>query len=492
MARVVSHNEPVTIVGGGITGLAAASFLVSSGHAPERITVIEKSDRWGGHARTLYLYKDGSGDVRIVSSYSIDLEDRERPLLRPSAPTPAFLSQFSTGAVELRDPRILPTDTAFCIFTPSYLNYTRLLSQKVSYPIIDTSLKSHIRRSYHLRNDVFLESYLPLFGLWRHPLRFLTQIPQLIHLKWQMKHFINAVDEDELTTMTVSELCSERGIDGTIFGDLMSAMVALYSGYTTAHLRRASARYFVDFLGITNMEGGFSGITTALLGNSLSVHALVHNLQAAGVKMVANTPYDDTTASGEPVLFAVHPWQVASLRDLRFESLPVPVYVNRSEWGHFGADTHYRHTPESSHATHDIDRYRPDYPDYGVQITFGVTGQDQAYEAKIRGDAAARGAPVEIVLVEDYRGEALDVHAVKIKWKHAYVTPEFERSRQEVRGRQGTDSHWYASASLLRSARHEDGVTSALDAVILMKGNEARKMLLGEGFLPGTTSAPGK
>lgn len=96
------------------------------------------------------------------------------------------------------------------------------------------------------------------------------------------------------------------------------------------------------------------------------------------------------------------------------------------------------------------------------------------------------------VLVEDYRGEALDVHAVKIKWKHAYVTPEFERSRQEVRGRQGTDSHWYASASLLRSARHEDGVTSALDAVILMKGNEARKMLLGEGFLPGTTSAPGK
>jgi hypothetical protein len=164
--------------------------------------------------------------------------------------------------------------------------------------------------------------------------------------------------------------------------------------------------------------------------------------------------------------------------------VPVPVYVNRSLWGHAGADTHYRHTPDSSHATHDIDRYRPDYPDFGVQITFGVTGQDLAYESKIRGDAAARGAPTEVRPIEAYRGERIADVALKITWRHAFVTPEFERSRREVQARQGTDDRWYASASLHRSARPEDGVTSALDAVILMKGPAALDTLTGHGFVP--------
>lgn len=488
MTGPIAHDEPVTIVGGGITGLSAASFLLLCGHAPDRITVLEGSDRWGGHARTLYLYKDASGAARMVARYDIDLQDPAVPRLRPTDPTPEFVAQFPDGAAPLPDPRILPTDAGFCIFTSEYRNYRRLLARQSSYPVIDTSMKSHIRRSYHLENDVFLESYLPLYGLWRKPLRFLLQIPQLIHLKRQLVRFIDSVEGGELSSMTADDLCTRSGIDGTIFGDLVTAMVSLYSGYTTAHLRRASARYFVDFLKITNMVRGFDGVTTSLFGNALGIHTQMEGLREAGVTLVANAGRDAIDPEGT-TLFALHPWRVPALSDLRFDNVTVPVYVNTSEWGHLGADTHYRHTRESSHATHDIDRYRPDYPDFGVQITFGITGQDLAYEAKIRADASARGARVEIGSIQEYRGEPVADRPVKLTWEHAYVTPEFEHARREVWRRQGVDGRWYASASLLRSARHEDGVTSALDAVALMKGAGGLATLTDLGFAPSRPAA---
>jgi hypothetical protein len=245
----------------------------------------------------------------------------------------------------------------------------------------------------------------------------------------------------------------------------------------------------VDFLPITNLRGGFSGVTTPLLGNALSIHAQVRGLRDAGVTLEANALPGDLAETDGATVFALHPWRVPALADLRFEAVPVPVYVSTSEWGHAGADTHYRQTHEWSHATHDIDRYRPDYPDFGVQITFGITGQDHAYEAKIREDALARGVRNEVGSIQDYDGERLEDHPVKLVWEHAYVTPEFERSRAEVWRRQGTDERWYASASLLRSARHEDGVTSALEAAVLMKGEEALATLTGLGFEPTRTAA---
>jgi phytoene dehydrogenase-like protein len=101
MTRIVADGDSITVIGGGITGLAAASFLVLGGHDPAQITVLEHGGHWGGHARTLYLFTDEAGDVRLVSDYSIDVGDPARPLLRPSTPTPAFLSQFPDGSVPL-------------------------------------------------------------------------------------------------------------------------------------------------------------------------------------------------------------------------------------------------------------------------------------------------------------------------------------------------------------------------------------------------------
>ncbi|WP_298770703.1 NAD(P)-binding protein [uncultured Shewanella sp.] len=488
MKSLVSNNEPVTIVGGGITGLAVARFLIISGHLPEKIIVIEKNHRWGGHTRTLYLYLDRYGSPRMISDYSIDLENLERPLLIPSLLTPEFLSLFPAGVAELNDPRILPIDAGFCISTPSYQNYARLLNQDVPYPRVDVSLKSHIKRGYLLKNNIFLDPSLPLFGLWRQVFRFIPQIPQLIDFKKQMNSFLDSIKDENLTTMTVSEFFSQRRLNGTMFGDFITAMVALYSGYTEAHLRCASAQYFIDFLLVMNMPRGFSGINTALLGNSLSIQTLVNNLQRSGVKMFTNTRYNAAIHNSKTV-FAIHPWENNKLKDIHLESLLVPVYVSPMRCEHLlGMDSLYTCTPELSHVTHVIGSYRPNFPCHNVQITFGVTGQEKIYEAIIRRDANATGIPLKIIPLESYKGEPLDQNAVKTTWKHAYVTPEFELAREKIHERQGLEGHWFASASLLRSARHEDGVTSGLEAVVLMKGATALKKLSEMGFKMVDTS----
>jgi len=106
----------------------------------------------------------------------------------------------------------------------------------------------------------------------------------------------------------------------------------------------------------------------------------------------------------------------------------------------------------------------------------------------MRRDAAEKGTELEIKLISNYQGESLDKVAVKLSWQHAYVTPEFERSREEVGHRQGRGGFWYASASLHGSARHEDGVTSALDTVIRMKGESGLNMLRAQGLIPSTNS----
>jgi hypothetical protein len=296
------------------------------------------------------------------------------------------------------------------------------------------------------------------------------------------------VESEELIEMTVAELLSREGIGGSILGDLTTTMIALYSGYTATHLLRTSARYFVDFLRIMNMEIGFQEVVTALHGNSLSIHATRKSLQDAGVRLELNTPYDPAAPRDGATLFAIHPWQVPDLDDLAFDSVPVPAYLNAGHWGPRAADAHYQHTPELTHATINVDTYRPNYSDYGVRLTFGATGMDEVYERKIASDAEARGTHTQIVPIQAYAGQRLDEYAVKMVWQHAWVTPEFERSRRTLDSRQGTLDKWYASASLSGGSRHEDGVTSALDAVILMKGRQALTELLGQGFHPGRTA----
>jgi len=482
MSQVVAHDEDIVIAGGGIAGLAAARFLVLAGHAPQRITVREKNPYLGGHARTLYLFKDASGFTRIITAYEIDLGDATHPQLRPLEPTDAFLAQFPSGSVSLDDPRILPTDTGFTIFTDRYTNYRRLLSLQTAHPIFDTSMKSDLRRSYHLKNDVLLESYLPLFGLWRHPLRFVAQIPSLLQLKRLMRSFLSSVDGLDLDSMTVDALFRQQGIDGTLFADLARALVRLYSGYSSEQTSATSARYLVDFLRISKLETGFDGVTTTLLGNSLTIATLVAELRREGVTFEMASAWDGARPAEGHVLFAMHPWQIDALADLDFPSVRVPVYLNTSEWGHLGADAHYRDTAELTHATLDIDRYRPDFPDFGVQITFGTSGSDDVYESKILADARREGIDRDVVGIAAYRGEPIQERAIKLEWEHAHVTPDFERSRLAVRSRQGVDRRWYASASLSRCARHEDGVTSALETVLLMKGDAARATLEGKGF----------
>jgi len=69
------------------------------------------------------------------------------------------------------------------------------------------------------------------------------------------------------------------------------------------------------------------------------------------------------------------------------------------------------------------------------------------------------------------------------------VTPAFEASRAAVDARQGRHGRWYASSSLVGSARHEDGVTSALRAVIRMKGPGAAARLGALGLSPSPLSS---
>ena len=52
----------VAVVGGGVSGLAAAHELLVSGGGGVRVTLYEEDDHLGGHARTVAV-KDDAGSV---------------------------------------------------------------------------------------------------------------------------------------------------------------------------------------------------------------------------------------------------------------------------------------------------------------------------------------------------------------------------------------------------------------------------------------------
>jgi cyclopropane-fatty-acyl-phospholipid synthase len=57
----------VVVVGGGVSGLAAAQELLATSGGGVRVTLYEEDDRLGGHARTVAV-SDGAGEARSNST----------------------------------------------------------------------------------------------------------------------------------------------------------------------------------------------------------------------------------------------------------------------------------------------------------------------------------------------------------------------------------------------------------------------------------------
>jgi oxygen-dependent protoporphyrinogen oxidase len=68
-------NNPIVIIGAGITGLATAYYLEKAGHT--NITILECSNRSGGKASTIYengfLIESGPDSFITTKPYLIDL-----------------------------------------------------------------------------------------------------------------------------------------------------------------------------------------------------------------------------------------------------------------------------------------------------------------------------------------------------------------------------------------------------------------------------------
>lgn len=483
-APPVSHDRPVHVVGGGITGLATALFLVRSGHAPRQIVVFERRPRWGGHSRTVYLFRDQEGRPRLIRDHDVAFPVDGEPCLVPRGAVPGLTAVSGEEPIPLSDPRFFPCDVGFTITTRRYQNLRALLDLLPPQAHLDVSMGSSIVRRYDLGDGVSLRSDRPFMGLLGSPGLWWSRGPELYRLRRDIRGFLDATEDADLATCTVAGLLDRHDLHDRVITRLCAALVCLYSGWSPEVLPRTSARYFLDFLRMANMEEGFDQVSTTQLGNAVLTAVLCRELEAAGVQLRAGTAYAPREGDPAAVVYTAHPWRVPELADLAFPWVRVPVAVHPVGGPAPPWHARYRHTDEECSATLYIDGYRGRPGGLGVALTFGVGTEDAAPAVP-----PSAAATVESwIPIEDYAGQPLDTAGVVQTWEHALVTPAFEASRAAVEARQGQSDRWYASSSLVGSARHEDGVTSALRAVIRMKGAEAAARLAALGLSPSPPS----
>lgn len=477
---VYSTDDEIAITGGGGSGLASAYFLIKAGHRPEKISIFERNDKPGGHARTIYLQRVSVDELYVIKDYQMTFDKDADDI---------FLEfedhKGSSARVRVnKNPDIIPVDIGVCGFSIQYKNFTAMLkdlTDNEGFSFFRHEYLAHIERSINLANNLTIRSDKPLGGqlckpwIWPRFFRLVRDVGKIVP-------YCEEKGNDYLRTITVATLLDElKAIGlGQDSLDLFVAFCHVGSGYSDEKFAKISALYLYDFFTLGNFHNRGEQNTIWQYGVSAYVNKMVSSLKEKGVRFVK-----EPEKNAKHNIYAVQPYDALKLNPAlpKIEYTRSPLYIHCNDYfqGPEDSTLTYGKVKGIASATWDVDRMRPGIPDCGGFITFSTPDYETEIEGILETDK-------KIPLLNEIKGNSHNLceSAVKMVWFHAFADVQAEEKKRDIlENHQGKEDKYYCSSSYMNSMLHENAVTSALDVVCMITGEQSK--LEGLGFEPSSS-----
>ena len=478
IAEDYGKEDEIAIVGGGASGLASAYFLTELGHNPKKITIYERNNYLGGHARTLFLHKVNNRELYVIQDYQLEFANEYKDIFLQ------FLDYNNNKRrVQVNDnPKVIPVDIGVCGFSVNYRNFKTLLSNitdEDGIPFYQFDYLEEVSRAISLDNLVLRSDKILGGQLWR-PWNWL----RLFRLKSDVKKMVNYLGQKDIPywqTRTIQSLLDELRADG-ISEDgiaLLCAFAQVGSGYSDAQFAEISAGYLYTFFMQGNFNNAGENNTTFLHGTSVYLQKLATHLLNLGVNVQKD--WEDTA---KHTIFAMQPYDAQrinnNLPQIKRSDSILYIHCDPAVLGNMDTVLSYGSINNTKQATWDLDRMRPNLPDVGAFITFSIPDDEATIDKQL-----FKGEEAELLYNVSGNTHNLFDKPLKHIWQHAVIDLPGEKDRRDIwANHQGKENRYYCSSSYLYSMLHENAVTSALDVVCLLTGQQAQ--LAKQGFKPST------
>lgn len=467
-------EDEISIIGSGGSGLTSAYFLIKAGHNPKKISICEKNNYLGGHARTIYLHSINAKELYVIQDYEMEFENNYKDI---------FLQYIDHNKTKQRvqvngNEHIFPVDIGVCGFSKNYHNFKTILSElktKEGIPFFEYDYLEGVSRSINL-DKLILRSDKFLYGqLWR-PWNWL----RLFRLKGGVKKLVAYCEKKGLPylqTITVQSLLEElkkQSISQDTL-DLLCAFCQVGSGYSHEKFSEISASYLYSFFMLGNFNNAGENNTILTYGVSAYINKLISHLKDQGVNFKKQR--DD---SAKHTIYAIQPYDAQKLnKNLpSFESTRSVLYVHCDQFfqGKMATGLSYGKVNGINLATWDIDRMRPNHPkDVGAFITFSIPNYEEQIDEKL-----FKKENVQYLSQTLDNSHNLYKTPLKKVWQHAFIDVSAEKMRKDVwQKHQGKDNNYYCSSSYLYCMLHENAITSALDVVCMLTGEHKKLSKMG-------------
>jgi len=474
------EDDEIVVVGGGAAGLAAAFFLLEAGHRPDRISLFERAPYLGGHARSIYLRRGGSGELTVIQDYRMRLSDG-LPVLE--------LTDAAGGQEELPvvdNPDLVPVDLGFCGTGVNYQNLERLLAavgrELGLPPRVGALQRFEVGEGVSFGGalaGLTLPSDKPLWGQLTKPQNWW----RIVRMKWDIDRLVEyseRIGPEGLRAKTMGTLTEEwraKGIGEPAIAYAW-AFCQVGSGFSVELFSQVSASYWFSFF----KQGNFHRISVGTMlfehGVSAYVCALTTFLEQRGVRLHMG---DMAPAGGRHRILAIQPYDAHALDP----TLPLVRSCRSLTYLHHDAglardsrlDTtlQYGSINGVTQASWDLGTMRHGLADVGAFVTFTTPDHEAEVDSRLFGDGSPR-------YLRRAMGNAHDLldGPLKIGWRHALIDLDAEVARRRIwTERQGKDSTWYCGSSYLECMLHENAITSAMEVVCLLTGRHQRLHQLG-------------
>ena len=473
LAKDYTKDDEIAIIGGGASGLTSAYFLIKAGHSPDKISIYEKNDYLGGHARTVYLHKVSADELYVIQDYEMEFENNYKDIFL------LFIDHNNTNQrVRVNDnPDVIPVDIGVCGFSKNYLNFKKMLaelSDQEGVRFLEYDYLEKVSRSINL-NKLILRSDKLLGGqLWR-PWNWY----RLYRLKKGIKKIVAYCEKKGipyLQTISVQNLLDElksHSISQDAL-DLMCSFCQVGSGYSDALFSEISAGYLYSFFIQGNFHNAGENNTIFIYGVSVYLYKLISYLKNRGVHFKR-----ERDESAKHTIYAVQPYAAQKLNNKLPEIKPsksiLYIHCDSSFQGKAGTVLSYGKINNIAQATWDLDRMRPDHPDVGAYVTFSIPDYELTIDKQLFPKDKVQN--MKGILNNDHN---LYKAPLKKVWQHAFIDVSAEAVRRNIwQNFQGKDNIYYCSSSYLYCMLHENAITSALDIVCMLTGQHKKLSKLG-------------
>ena len=465
-------DESIGIIGGGASGLSAAYFLLEAGHTGP-ITIYEKSHRFGGHARTIYVHIISENEKRIISEYDMEIDENNDPIL--------LYKNHENENVKLSAtlPNVVPVD---CIVTTTggeqYFNFHAMLN-KLNKAEVNTILTTGITSKYssgnHSVSSKDKESYNP-FTMYK--LYNIKKVHDQV-ISNQAKEYIQNHPE-----ATFGELLMQLGIsfDDPSLIVLISITRCLLSYTQEQALSMKASNAYVGFKQIVINR------KSACLRDGMGVYLkqLRKYLESNNVELKLKTEYQPEENYHDHIIYSCQPWNLPQ----HLKELPeISPYSNNKASGQIlltneflekDNDHAFRFSiqEDKQYFVMDIDLIRQHKQDTGLFLSVH-TPQKEGISAKEQ---------------EEHRNSKQLIHVDKshnvnfckiwgLEYTAVHGTSPTKGKIWSIQGQKSDNgSHIWYSNGAYSYLLHEAAWTMSLDVVCLITGK--RDMLREKGYWP--------